>query len=147
MHMKKIIGSLVLLLILAGCQTSSQKVTTLCSYKEGPWNIEQTFTSKDDVLLIEDTNQTYQWVGYMTEEEINEELVTLSELYSGIDGLTYTYDLNEEEVLETYYIDYTKATYEQLAGVGLLEENDHPDAFASLEATIENLEAFGYECK
>lgn len=146
--MKKILLAF-LLILLTSCSLldTPSEITTVCRYQEDPWDIEYIFVSQNDELIEEDTVQEYTWLGYMSEQDIMDELKSLEDLYAGRSGISYTYDLQEEQVIETFHIDYEQASIDDLIEVGLLEESDDSQVYVSLQATLDNLEPLGFDCK
>lgn len=67
-------------------------------------------------------------------------------LYSTIDGVTCTCEVQDGGVQAYIDIDYSKANLEQLSAYGLIQSAEIQNRFVSMEKTQQALESSGYAC-
>lgn len=143
--MKKIIVVLLLALVLVACG-GTKTTTTVCSTTYEGINVENTLVS------IGDKVQTIKYVNTMTIDEtlfpyIQSAVEEYEESANGVEGLTYEWSMNGNELTEITTIDYNKVNLSDLVDLDLLEEVDGKvPTFISLEASIENMKELGCTC-
>lgn len=148
--MKKTLLLMGSLIVLSGCSMMgmAEIVTTVCRYQDEVWSVEYEFKSQDDALLEERTDMEYRYIDVMTREEIEEDVSALDASYNAVSGVEYSYTFSDETVFEALVVDYESAEANELVSVGLLTplDDNNTDIYASLEATIANLEEIGSVC-
>ena len=105
--MKKMIMILLLAIGLTSCGLfpSQQQVLTVCTYNDEEMNVKYDFVSKNDQLISEVSENSFVWADYLSEDLMVERLEKIKETYNAIDGLTYSYTMDETRVNELIKID------------------------------------------
>lgn len=148
--MKKMIMILLLAIGLTSCGLfpSQQQVLTVCTYNDEEMNVKYDFVSKNDQLISEVSENSFVWADYLSEDLMVERLEKIKETYNAIDGLTYSYTMDETRVNELIKIDYEVADVQELIDVEiLLSSSGEEVTYASLAATIDSLERAGATCE
>ncbi|AMC93938.1 hypothetical protein AOC36_08045 [Erysipelothrix larvae] len=146
-----IIGG-ILFGLLSGCSATSNLDTTVnCSYTDEIGDTyQETFVSVDnkvqtnDIVILRDYAPDVA-SGQLTKEEIQEEYnYRDAVVYDGIDGLDYSYTMDDAFVVETIHFDYNTVSFTYLADIGYLDSEDYE--YIALDLTLKNLKESGYTC-
>ena len=147
--MKKLLCMLCLAAcVLCGCSSNKTETLKCTGTLSGVINVTNTIEYEDDKVL----KQTL--VNVVTVEDLGiseSDLETLVSQYSGsydIDGVTYSYKIEEGVFTETIAIDFEKANFDDLATAGLISaEEEGTITYISLEETKEALETASFVCE
>lgn len=140
--MKKMI--LCLCLLLVGC--SKKESTTICALTQENAKIVNTIISQDDKVIKQTLENE---INYKNLELTKEDVVELANEYVesyDLEGLSYSFEVNEEHLLETIMIDYSTANIQELMNIGLIESVDDAQ-YISLKQTLTTLKDTGFICE
>lgn len=140
--MKKMI--LCLCLLLMGC--SNNKTTTVCALTQENVKVLNTIVAQDDKVIKQTLENE---INYKNLELTKEDVVELANEYVesyDLEGLSYSFEVNEEHLLETIMIDYSTVNIQELMNIGLIESVDDAQ-YISLKQTLETLKDTGFICE
>lgn len=154
MSIRKGTAILLAALLLVGCSKNQEPTRTVC---QGPNGIvdETIFISEGDKVIkqIEHDMYSFSDLGMSVENAQDQAfmdnlLATYESLFSGIitKGLTFSYEIDEDNVIFTIELDYTVADMKELVQWGVISEEE--TEFISLAETIKNFESEeGIKCQ
>ena len=150
--MKRIVVLMIMVVIIAGCSTSEK--TTACTMNLGEEEEIKTLitlTSNDDKvvkIVTENTVDLKKTSSYIEASELEDYGKGLSETYSAIKGVSYSYQLDKSEFKEILEITITDKNFETLKNGGLLSGYvDGDDKEVSLKLVKNYLETREMKCK
>ena len=150
--MKRIVVLMIMVVIIAGCSTSEK--TTACTMNLGEEEEIKTLitlTSNDDKvvkIVTENTVDLKKTSSYIEASELEDYGKGLSETYSAIKGVSYSYQLDKSEFKEILEIAITDKNFETLKNGGLLSGYvDGDDKEVSLKLVKNYLETREMKCK
>lgn len=149
--MKKILTVLLVLLVVAGCSsTTVEQKTTTCTLESGVMTSNMEIVSEGDNVVKQITTNTTDFgsVGY-SEEDIKTLVDTYTSLYGDVKGLTYDHEIGDGTLKEVVTVDYKNGDMEEFLEKGVIttsEDGEVPE-YVSLELTIESIESQGYTCE
>lgn len=149
--MKKILTVLLVLLVVAGCSsTTVEQKTTTCTLESEVMTSNMEIVSEGDNVVKQITTNTTDFgsVGY-SEEDIMTLVDTYTSLYGDIKGLTYDHEISDGTLKEVVTVDYKNGDMEEFLEKGVIttsEDGEVPE-YVSLELTIESIESQGYTCE
>ena len=149
--MKKILTVLLVLLVVAGCSsTTVEQKTTTCTLESGVMTSNMEIVSEGDNVVKQITTNTTDFgsVGY-SEEDIMTLVDTYTSLYGDVKGLTYDHEISDGTLKEVVTVDYKNGDMEEFLEKGVIttsEDGEVPE-YVSLELTIESIESQGYTCE
>ena len=145
--MKKILCAILtglMLLSVTACGNSEPTTVTLTMEQNGA-TIDYKLDAKGDVVQTITQTSTVDCSAY-TEEQlavIEESAGQYAASYEGIEGVTYSIETVDTNLVETIVIDATNSdSLQELSDLGLLPIEGSSSSI-SLEKTVENLEALG----
>ncbi len=163
-NVKKVLVALLLVASLAGC--SSKKTETKQAYCKGSenqaaagYNVNHDYQFEyqgdkvtKEVITIETTftDASYLTDGALSEDVkalLDETVAATQKSLESTDGITYEVKYDGDKSIETYTIDFSKASNDALVTIGLLSESDKDAKFISMDQTIKNLEGTGFNCE
>ena len=140
--MKKIV--LCLCLLLVGC--SNKETTTVCAFTQENVKIVNTIVAQDDKVIKQTLENE---INYKNLELTKEDVVELANEYVDsydLEGLNYSFEVNEEHLLETITVDYSIVDIQELMNIGFIESvEDAKDI--SLKETLTTLKDTGFICE
>lgn len=102
--------------LLVACQAPLKKTTY--TWSQETTGIKTTFilTSKDDLVLEQETSSTLDYTKLgVTKAQIETTVRPISEQYNKTRGVVHTYDVTDTQLIEKIKIDYTNLDFESLA--------------------------------
>ena len=144
-----ILASLMVLTLVA-CGGGSDLQTVVLTMEQNGTTIDYELVADGDV--VQQITQTSTLDGSLyTEEQIDLIMESADEFaaaYAEIDGVTYSIEEKDGDIVETIKIETTDAdTIQALSDAGLLPVDQDNATSISLKKTIENLEALGMTVK
>ncbi len=140
--MKKIV--LCLCLLLVGC--SNKETTTVCALTQENVKVVNTIVAQDDKVIKQTLENE---INYKNLELTKEDVVGLANEYVDsydLEGLSYSFEVNEQHLLETITIDYSTVNIQELMNIGLIESIDDAK-YISLKETLTTLKDTGFICE
>lgn len=140
--MKKII--LCLCLLLVGC--AKKETTTICALTQENVKVVNTIVAQDDQVIKQTLENE---INYKNLELTKEDVIELAGEYVDsydLEGLNYSFEVNDESLLETITIDYSTANIQELMNIGLIESIEDAK-YISLKETLETLKDTGFICE
>lgn len=133
-----------LMLVLTACRDSDSKTFF---YEEDGVASEMTFTHNGDTVEREVSTTTleYEALGLRSEEDAEEVLSDFALDFEDVDGVTYSFEYEETEAVETLEINYEEVELSELREAGIEIEGEEGADEISMEQTEENLIDEGYE--
>lgn len=127
--MKKLFIIATTLIVLVGCSFNNNETATYKYEGEGYYS-EITFTYIEDKVIQEKEmiQFEYDYLGTSDQEQLEQMFTTLKDSYSDIEGVTYTQEFTDSEVILVIDINLEKANTELLQGIYFLPENYNPEA-------------------
>lgn len=149
--MKKIWMMLGVILVLAGCGSTTKETVTVCSI-DGSYNnyssAKQTMTGTGDIA------KRIDFEGILVapdKETLDNALVEFDEIvdyYNEMEGITLSYErLDDITIKDMASYDLEKADFETLVMAGFLQMTDDEATTISIKQSIVELEAVGMTCK
>jgi len=144
-NMKKLTTIIVILLLILPIAGCGKKSTVICTYEEGFMTAVNTLEAEGDKIV----KLTYDNSANLTEGRIDHDTMQASvdnaiDLYSGTDGVSYTYEFEGDFFHETLTFDMKTVSAADLVKMGIT--SDSKSSGVSLKLTIENMEASGFSC-
>lgn len=140
--MKKIV--LCLCLLLVGC--SNKETTTVCAFTQENVKIVNTIVAQDDKVIKQTLENE---IHYKNLELTKEDVVELANEYVesyDLEGLNYSFEVNEEHLLETITVDYSIVDIQELMNIGFIESVEDAK-YISLKETLTTLKDTGFICE
>ena len=140
--MKKI--ALCLCLLLVGC--SNKETTTICAFTQENVKVVNTIIAQEDKVIKQTLENE---IHYKNLELTKEDVVELANEYVesyDLEGLNYSFEVNDEHLLETIIIDYSTVNIQELMNIGLIESVDNAK-YISLKETLTTLKDTGFICE
>ena len=140
--MKKIV--LCLCLLLVGC--SNKETTTVCAFTQENVKIVNTIVAQEDKVIKQTLENE---IHYKNLELTKEDVVELANEYVesyDLEGLNYSFEVNEEHLLETITVDYSIVDIQELMNIGFIESVDDAK-YISLKETLTTLKDTGFICE
>lgn len=164
-NMKKVLVALLLVTGLVGC-SSSKKTETKQAYCKGSEsqadygiNLDHDYqfeyqgdkvTKEVITITTTFTNASYLTDGALSEDvkaSLDETVAATQKGLESEEGITYEVKYDGDKLIETYTIDFSKASNDGLVSIGILSESDKDAKFISMDKTIENLEGAKFTCE
>lgn len=140
--MKKIV--LCFCLFLVGC--SNKETTTVCAFTQENVKIVNTIVAQDDKVIKQTLENE---IHYKNLELTKEDVVELANEYVesyDLEGLNYSFEVNEEHLLETITVDYSIVDIQELMNIGFIESVEDAK-YISLKETLTTLKDTGFICE
>ena len=148
--MKKIICLLCICFTLVGCNAKDDSKTLVCTgVTSEVIEVLNTITYKEDVVLTQTIENKVVLSDLNLDKEMMESLVEQYSSAYDIEGVTYSYAIDEEGVFtEKIVVDFEKADFSLLQNAGLIDASTEGEIkYISFKQTKEALENFGMTCK
>lgn len=149
--MKKLLLSCLAALCLVGCSSTPKEEDikkTVCTMEEAGLDVNTTFEHDGTKILKQvNTNTMELAVVGLTKEQMEAAAKEAETAYSGITGVTYTYEFIEDDskFVETTTIDFTAAPIKDLQAAGIVQAGEAD--FIGIKETLDSIEGQGIECK
>lgn len=146
--MKKIIGLICMFIILSGCTQMSSEKTMVCEgISSNIIKVKNTVVYKGDKVLKQTIENKATLEDLGVDKNMLEALVEkYSEAYL-IDGVKYTYTIEDGVFLEMITVDFETANFDELKKVGLVEVEEEGEVTEiNFDKTKKALEDFGMTC-
>lgn len=151
--MKKLLFSLVILLVVVGCSTNTSPdlIKTVCTndspylaYESG----QQTYTSNGDKVLSMDVKAVLELGDAETLAVVMDAVDEMMADYEAVEGLNVSVEKRSETSLyDIIEVDFEAADLIELAEMNIVDVNvDAAVKFVSLKKTITSVEAEGFTC-
>ncbi|MEG0314235.1 MAG: DUF1307 domain-containing protein [Erysipelotrichaceae bacterium] len=146
---KSCIFSLLLLIVLTACNSSSTSETTaVCTLddKTNETSITETITYKEDNIskIVEVNKGKAINLDDKTKNELDDEIVK----YNATTGIKASYELKDDILTTSIEVDYTKVDLNKLRELGIIESSDKDNVTAiSFSKTKTGFEKEGFTCK
>ena len=140
--MKKIV--LCLCLLLVGC--SNKETTTICALTQENVKVVNTIVAQEDKVIKQTLENE---IHYKNLELTKEDVVELANEYVesyDLEGLNYSFEVNEEHLLETITVDYSIVDIQELMNIGFIESVEDAK-YISLKETLTTLKDTGFICE
>lgn len=140
--MKKIV--LCLCLLLVGC--SNKETTTVCAFTQENVKVVNTIVAQEDKVIKQTLENE---IHYKNLELTKEDVVELANEYVesyDLEGLNYSFEVNEEHLLETITVDYSIVDIQELMNIGFIESVEDAK-YISLRETLTTLKDTGFICE
>lgn len=140
--MKKIV--LCFCLLLVGC--SNKETTTVCAFTQENVKIVNTIVAQEDKVIKQTLENE---IHYKNLELTKEDVVELANEYVesyDLEGLNYSFEVNEEHLLETITVDYSIVDIQELMNIGFIESVEDAK-YISLKETLTTLKDTGFICE
>ena len=140
--MKKIV--LCLCLLFVGC--SNKETTTICAFTQENVKIVNTIVAQEDKVIKQTLENE---IHYKNLELTKEDVVELANEYVesyDLEGFNYSFEVNEEHLLETIIVDYSIVNIQELMNIGFIESVDDAK-YISLNETLTTLKDTGFICE
>lgn len=166
--MKKVVIIGIIMLVLVGCTNKKEKPVNLakelpidiveeekldvvvCEITEGDNTLTDTMTGFQNRMKTSTIESVMDYSkdierGKITETDIKNNMEDTKKDYSGIEGVSYEYNIEGTIVTETLITDYTKASMKQLYFEGMVDTKE--SEYISMDRTIESYIDDGMRCK
>lgn len=120
---------------------------TVCTMAQTGIDVNTTF-EHDGVKILKQINTNTMILSEvgLTKEQLEEAAKQASDSYSGITGVTYTYEFTDDDTfVETTTIDFTIAPIKDLQAAGIVQAGDAD--YIGIKETLELNAGQGIECK
>ena len=140
--MKKIVLCFCLLLVCC----SNKQTTTICAFTQENVKIVNTIVAQDDKVIKQTLENE---INYKNLELTKEDVVELANEYVesyDLEGLNYSFEVNDEHLLETITVDYSILDIQKLMNIGFIESVEDAK-YISLKETLTTLKDTGFICE
>ena len=131
-------------LLLVGC--SNKETTTVCALTQENVKVVNTIVAQEDKVIKQTLENE---IHYKNLELTKEDVVELANEYVesyDLEGLNYSFEVNEEHLLETITVDYSIVDIQELMNIGFIESVEDAK-YISLKETLTTLKDTGFICE
>ena len=147
--MKKLVCILAMCIFMCGltaCSEEAVQNAATATIEQDGMTMKMVFDAKGDVVTKITQETTMDLTGFTEDQiaEVNSAVEAAKENFGGIDGVEYTAEEKDGQLIETIVMPTDEDTLRVMIDQGILPVDNEELTQLSLDATVENLESSGW---